>query len=113
MLDFKIHGLDDLQKDLKRLKHNARSIGQRRSIDLDHLLSKQFLKRHTKFSSLDQLFDESPFDVETQEDFDALNDQELDDFIRKSTSFPSWQDMLDKAADEWAEAELFRGVKNS
>lgn len=113
MFEFKIHGLDDFQKDLKQLKRNARSIGQRRSIDLDQLLSKHFLRRHTKFSSLDHLFDESPFDVETQEDFDALNDRDLDDFIRKSTGFRSWQGMLDQAADEWAGAELLKGVKNN
>lgn len=111
MFDFKIDGLDDLQKDLKQLERNARSIGQRRSIDLYKLLSNRFLRRHTKFSSLDQLFDESPLDVKTQKDLDTLNEQELDEFIRKSTKFRSWEDILDNALGEWAEAELSKGVK--
>ena len=113
MLDIKITGLDEFERLLKQLERNARSIGGKRLVDLSDLLNPEFLGRHTKFTSLEQLFEESPFQIETQEDFDALDERELDSFIRASTRFRSWQDILDEGANEWAEKKLFQGVKKN
>ena len=111
MFEFKIKGFEELERQFERLKRNARSIGGKHQVPLSDLLNPIFLQQHTKFRTIDDLFDASPFQVETQEDFEAIDQRPLDDFIRASTKFESWQKMLDHAAEEWAEAELFKGIR--
>lgn len=61
---------------------------------------------YTQFSTIDLFFDASPFTLETQDDLDAIPEDELDVFVSQNTSFNSWQDMLDKAGKEWTIKQL-------
>ncbi|ABF42474.1 conserved hypothetical protein [Candidatus Koribacter versatilis Ellin345] len=60
----------------------------------------------SQFISVDDLFAASDFKVETPEDFKAIPDDQWDDFIRKNTSYESWNAMLTDAASEWTAKKL-------
>ncbi len=84
----KINGLDKLQKNLNELVNDS------------------FISNCSSFSNLDDLFKASGFKAESQEDFDAIPDDEWDSFISSNTSFNNWQDMLQAAEAEWTKKKI-------
>ncbi|RQO35986.1 hypothetical protein DBR37_06460 [Herminiimonas sp. KBW02] len=102
----KQNGFDELQKKLTKLADNAKKLDGANQVPLKDLLSDAFIKRHSAFSDVDELFKTSGFAVESQEDFAAIPDTEWDQFIEKSTSFSSWNDMLGAAIKEWTKKQL-------
>lgn len=53
---------------------------------VSELLTSAFVARHTQFVSADELFEQSGFKIESQEDFAAIPDEEWDESI--SVWFP-------------------------
>ena len=70
-------------------------------VPLSELLNDSFVSHHSSFSSLDELMEASEFKIESQEDFEAIPDNEWDEFIKRNTSFNSWIDMLNDACEQW------------
>ena len=68
------------------------------------------MRRYTKVVSFDALIDAGGFTVESQGDCDAISDVEWQNVVREHTSFSSWQDMLGKAAEEYASRKVMEGV---
>lgn len=100
-----IKGLDQLQRKLKRIERNAQSMHGKQSVPFDQVLTTGFLRKNTKFSSVDEIMD--LVGVKAQEDFEKLEESKLDVVVRDHSSFKSWQDMLDKAVQEWGHRKLF------
>ena len=73
---------------------------------MSELLTPGFLAKHSRFLSTDEMFGASGFKVETTEDFQNIPGNDWNDFIRKNTSFATWDDMLSTAGAEWAKAKL-------
>ena len=46
------------------------------------------------------------FKVESQEDFEAIPDTELDRHIAATTKFKNWKDMLNEATTQYAAKKL-------
>lgn len=62
------------------------------------VFSDEFMERYTKFSSFDQMKRESPMsNVKTADLFD---NKRWDRFVKKTTQFDSWKEMLLKSANE-------------
>jgi len=70
------------------------------------LLNNSFISRNSSFSSIEELFESSGFRIESQEDFEAIPDNEWNEFINKNTSFHNWKDMLNAAGEEWAKKQI-------
>lgn len=98
-MNFKINGLDDLQKRLK-------SLSQVQQLSLADLLTPAFVSSCSKFSNVQELFDSSGFRVDSVEDFQAIPDAAWDEYIRDNTTFPDWASMQKQAHTEWAAAKL-------
>jgi hypothetical protein len=106
MIKLKMTGFNEFQRELKRLQRNAERINGENRIPFYHLFSNEFMKGHTKFSSIHEMFEQSPFTVETEEDFLAIDDQEWDEFIKTHSNFNSWAEMQEEAVLEWTTNQL-------
>lgn len=107
----KITGLDDLQKHLEKLTNNAESLNGMPDVPLDEFLDKSFLQKHTQFSSLTELIENSDFDVQLAEDFKAIPDDDWDQYIGSISKFPDWTSMISSATQSWTAKKL--GFKNA
>ena len=101
-----ITGLDDLQKKLQQLAANAKALDGKHNVGLNELFPPSFVRRYTQFASIDELFAQSGFKVETQADFEAVPSDQWDIFIKGHTQFASWQQMKEKAGAEWTKGKL-------
>lgn len=76
------------------------------NISFADLLSPEFIAEYTSFKTTDELFKESGFNVETEEDFKAIPDEEWEAFIVENTSFDSWKAMQIKAFEVFTDKIL-------
>lgn len=102
----KIKGLKELQKQLKNMERSARELEQTDSVSFDELFVSSFMKNHTQVGTFDDFLLAGGFKVESQADFEAIPDEELDQYVSKTTNFKDWQTMLDTAASEYAVRKL-------
>jgi hypothetical protein len=96
-VEFKNFG--DFSKKLKELEKGT-------DVDFPTLFNDEFMRTYTKFETIDDFFDKSPFEVESNEDFDKINEQELDEYVRNNSDFADWEDMRGKAGEEWLVKQL-------
>lgn len=102
----KINGIDKLSKELSRLGDNAKKLSKKDSVDFSELFNRKFLSKHSSFSSFEDLVDKSPFTINSNQDFEAIPDDEWEKFITENTDFSSWEDMKSEATQEWVAKEL-------
>jgi len=105
-MKFEMKGLNKLEKKLDQLQKNAERISGNNEIPFKDLFNPSFMTKYTKFSTIDSFFETSPFTLESQEDLEAIPEDELDTHVSQNTSFNSWQDMLSKAGAEWTSKQL-------
>jgi len=96
---------DSLRK-LRDLQRKVEQLDGKHSIAFAELFSDEFMLRNTEFATIDSLFKESGFRVESNEDFAAIPAEEWEVFIRERTRFASWEEMKNAAAREWAMRRL-------
>lgn len=106
MFEFKIEGLNELQRNLEQLSDRASQIHGKQEVPLNELLNPGFLAKCSRFLSTDEMFEASEFKVENTEDFARIPDDEWDHFIRRNTTFATWNDLLSAAGSEWAQKKL-------
>lgn len=106
MFKFEMNGLDKLQKDLKNMEKAARELEGKQTVPLSVLFNDSFMVKYTKFNNLDELFKNSSFEVETDEDFAKIPDSEWDQYIKEVTNFENWQEMMSEAAELYALKKL-------
>lgn len=94
-----LEGLNKLQKNLDKLS-------KRDSVKFSELFSPSFMRRYTSYSSIDELFKDGGFDVNSMDDFLAISERELDNHIREKTSFSSWSKLKKKAGQLWMKKQI-------
>ncbi|MGN1362657.1 MAG: hypothetical protein ACI4VU_02900 [Methanobrevibacter sp.] len=62
------------------------------------VFSDEFMEKYTKFSSFDEMKRKSPFD--NQATADLFNNPKWDTFVKKTTKFKDWQEMLITSANQ-------------
>lgn len=108
-VDIELEGFDEAQRELENLARRAEALEGEQEVALTELLTPRFLRRHTPFSSLEAMLEASDWEVESQEDFEAIPDEEWDRFVAANSDFPDWQTMLRSAGQEWAVRQLGLG----
>jgi len=93
-IKFDLEGLNRLQREIKR-------IPKQQEVSFEKLFSESFMSRYTKFKSINEMVDKSPFKVENEEDFKNIPDLEWDKYVKENTSFHNWEEMLSKAGEEY------------
>jgi hypothetical protein len=99
-------GFNELQERLENIERNARKLDGENEVALTELFDPPFMREHTEFTSFDELLEASPWEVETQDDFKTIPEQELDLFIREHTAFTSYKEMHQVAGNQWVRKEL-------
>ncbi len=80
-MSFKIDGLDKLQKQLKQMEKNAKELDKTTSVPFDELFTPSFMRKHSAFTTFDELLAAGNFSVDSQEDFEAIPDDVFDNHI--------------------------------
>ncbi|AQZ81203.1 hypothetical protein BUM88_06060 [Acinetobacter calcoaceticus] len=96
---------------LKKLTENAKKLNGEQQVSLGTLFNEGFLQANTDFENIDELFEKAGFKVETEEDFAAIPQEDIDTFVRENTKFESFTDMQQHAATEYMRKQLFKGLK--
>lgn len=92
----------------RRHPHLAGSIGGSTAlgkepfvVPMSELLTPEFVSRNTRFANADEMIRASGLRIESAGDFDALPNDEWNDFIRSESHYTSWKAMTRVASGEW------------
>lgn len=103
-MSVEIEGLEDLKEELQGLAERLEQAGG--ELPMTVLFTDNFMKSFTEFTSLEEFFDESPWRVESDDDFEAIPADEFDAYVDKHTDFDSWDAMLRAAGREYILREV-------
>lgn len=90
MSGFKLQGADELIKELEGLEQRAKELNGTHELKFEEILTSEFMNKYTDYSSITEMLDASGFKIESNEDFDKIPVDKLDEFIKEHTRFPSW-----------------------
>jgi hypothetical protein len=90
----------------KRLRRNLETLAEQRTVSFAELFTPAFMRRHTRFATMEALVEASGYKVESAEDFAAIPDAEWDDSIATNSSFRNWADMRQQAGSEWMKRRM-------
>ena len=102
----KIEGFDKIQKKLRQMKKAAKELDGTHSVSFEDLFTTPFMKKYTQFQSIEEFFSSSSFNVTSQEDFEVIPEEDMDAYVASNTNFETWENMLSKAAEEYAARKL-------
>ena len=105
-MHFDVSGLDKLEKRLKEMERAAKKLHGTHNVPFSELFTTGFMRKYTHYNSFDELLDGGGFVVNNSDDFDAIPDDVFDKHISANTRFNTWQDMMEKAATEYALRKL-------
>ncbi|MBW9157236.1 hypothetical protein [Clostridium tagluense] len=100
-MSFETKGFDELEKQFTQMQQGAKELTDTESVSFEDLFPSSFMEEHTNFLSFNKFLEAGKFIVNSQEDFEAIPDSELDSHVSKSTKFSSWEDMLGEATEEF------------
>lgn len=105
-MGFEIDGLDELQNEFNQMAESSKELSETEYIDFNDLFTASFMQEHSKFLDFDEFLKAGNFIVNSQEDFEAIPDSELDIYTSKTTDFSSWEDMFGTAMEEYTVNKL-------
>ncbi len=96
----RIYTYEDLEKFATRL---ARAFKYRNNkpIPFNELLNANFMKNFTRYTSIDEFFEDTGYKIETLDDINSIPDDVLDLHVASTTKFRSWHDMKKAARNEF------------
>jgi hypothetical protein len=106
MLNVTVKGVGDFRKKLDDLARRTRELHGQHEVPLSELMSTEFISGCSSYSSLQELFRASQFEIKSTDDFKAIPDAEWDAFINANTSYATWEEMQKAAVREWTRRKL-------
>lgn len=103
---FQTKGVDKAVKRLKKMSNALDDLQQTTEISFNDLFTTDFMIQYTPCSSMDELLQRGGFNVNCQEDFDAIPDDVFDQYISSMTQFNSWEEMKNEAASQYVAKKL-------
>lgn len=91
--------MKDLENQLKNITNQIEN-EVNEEVSLGELFDRGFLEKNSEFETLNEFFKFHDILVTTLEDFEALKTEVLDEAVKLSTSFNSWDEMLQEAEEE-------------
>lgn len=99
-------GFNELQKRLQDMQKAAQELDGQQNVPLTELLSEEFISEHTSLSNLEEFFENGEFKFKTREEFDAIPQAQLDEYVRSVSNFEDWEEMLGSATKEYISKKL-------
>lgn len=93
-----IEGFDNFEGEANRLQEAAKDLEG--SIPFSDLFPSGFMHRYTQYDSIDELLSSGGFEVNSEDDYEAIPDEDIDAHVAKTTKFDSWQAMLTNAIED-------------
>jgi len=93
-----IRGLDNLRK-------KAEDLSGTNHVKLSYLFNVGFMRKNTSFSSVEEMFEKSGLEIESEEDI-KKNQEVWNEFIKRNTTYAGWESMLKAASVEWLKKGL-------
>lgn len=103
-------GFENLRRKLDQFAKNARALDGAHQVPFSGLFTPDFMRKHTRAASFEELLEAGGFLVASPEDFAAIPDDQWEQVVRTYTEFASWLEMQKEAGAEWAAAQLRKGV---
>ncbi|MFH5834586.1 hypothetical protein ACHAL6_00750 [Proteiniclasticum sp. C24MP] len=104
-MSFKIEfgsGLDKLEDAIKSVNG---------TVSFAELFTQDFMSRYTSFNSLEELLEYGGYHIESEEDFEAIPEDEFDKLISEKTKFQDWSTMLNAAVKNYSEEKIKRALR--
>lgn len=79
------------------------ALSQEMTVPMLDILSNEFMAQNTPFKSLEELMVAGGFDVNSNEEFDLIDEAALNSFVSSNTKFSSFQEMSSIAGEEYFE----------
>lgn len=105
-MGFETDGFDEFGDKVGEIADNARSLDGENEVSFGELFTDSFVDSHTDFETIDGFFDASPWEVEDEEDFDAIPETDLDEYVDEHTTFLDWEEMIGTAGEQWMSRQL-------
>lgn len=102
----RIKGLDDLEKRLKKMEQGAKELERTKSVSFGELFNDSFMRKNTQFGTIEEFMAAGGFNVETEEEFEAIPDEDMNRHVAKTTNFKDWESMLGTAGTDYAAKKL-------
>lgn len=64
------------------------------------LFTKSFMTKYTNCSTIDEFLKDGNFIINSRKDINPIR-RDLNSYVRRTTRFPCWQDMVYKAGEEF------------
>ena len=106
MIEFEMDGFDEAIDRLEDLQRRAEDLDGDNNVPFNELFDNEFMSKYTEYKSINEMIDNSGFQVETDEDFKNIPDDEWDEFINEKTNFDNWQAMTNEAVNIWTAKKL-------
>ncbi|SPF53138.1 conserved hypothetical protein [Candidatus Desulfosporosinus infrequens] len=93
-----IESYDDFQGETNLPQEAATNLEG--SIPFIDLFPSRFMHQYTQFDSIDELLSSGGFEVNSEDDYEAIPDEAIDAHVAKTTNFDSWREMLTNAIED-------------
>jgi hypothetical protein len=97
-MDIEIEGLDDLKEQLEKTFNEE--------VPMVEVFNSEFMMMYTDFNSFEEFMESSIWTVESQEDFEAIPEDEFDEYVNEHTEFPSWEVMFETGQRQYFERKF-------
>lgn len=71
------------------------------SISFTELFTSEFMRLYTQYQSIEELLTSGGFEVNSEEDYEAIPDEDIDAHVAETTNFRSWKEMLTEAVEAY------------
>lgn len=101
-----IEGLDDLEDALDDMLGDALDLGETNEIAFTELFPPDFMRLYSEFDNIEDFFETSPWEVESQQDFRDIPEEPFDEYVANHTDFPDWETMQETAFNRYIERKI-------
>lgn len=106
MSNFEVYGFDKLEKKLKQMENAAKEMDGVNEYSFEELFPPAFMRKYTSMQTIEEFLDNCGFPANTNEEFEAIPEDDFDIYVRDKTSFSSWENMQEKSAEELIKRRL-------
>ncbi len=101
-MSVRIEGFEELADRLADSWDGLETEDGKRLVSVHDLFPPDFMHTYTEFESVGEFFEESPWTIETERDFERIPPRSLDRYVDQHSRFDSWDTMLLAGGREWA-----------
>lgn len=94
MSDINPSDLEHLAENMEKAAKSEKSMSM---VSFRDLFTPAFMATYTDFADFSELLVVGKFNVNSLEEFMAMQDEAFDEFIKKTTKFENWEEMQSKA----------------